>query len=72
MSELIKKLEIIGASADTDQNLIDLVCRDEIKDLIAQNPNICAFEHAPDEEEPSKDSEDEDEDKMTENKRVTG
>ncbi len=69
MSELLKKLESLGASADKNQGLIDLISRSEIDQLVALNPNVCAFEHAPDEDEPSKDDDD-DEDSLTENKQV--
>ena len=72
MSELLRKLESIGASAEKKQALLDQISRTEIEELIAQNPNVCAYEHAPDEEQPSKDGDDEDEDKMTENKLVAG
>lgn len=69
MSELLKKLERVGASAEKDQALLDLISREEIKNLIAQHPNVCAFEHAPDEKEPSKDGDDDEEDqKLTESR----
>lgn len=68
MSELLKKLESLGASADKNQGLIEEISLAEIEALMALNPNICAFEHAPDEEED--DGDEDDEDSMNPNARI--